>query len=340
MVALSETGDVYAWGSGVCGQLGHGQLRNETMPCKIESLPEKDKERVTQVDAGWSFTALLTDKGNVYTFGWGDSGRLGHGDTGNQALPHLVDGLAKWRVSTIRSIACGYGHCLAVTDFGDVLTWGSGAYGELGHGQGDSGTSVLWGVPRVVEALQGLDIIAVDGGAHHSAAVTAEGELYTWGDGSEGQLGRTTPGNSRFDGVPRAVTEGNLPKVAAASCGFTHTLILGVGGEAYGCGSNLSNQLGIPENLQNHPIPVMISCFEGVKVKQLNAGREHSLALTSKHEVVAFGCGLSGQLGVGADNSDYACHGGPVKVDQVSGAQLQPLQVVCAGDYSGCVTGK
>jgi len=64
------------------------------------------------------------------------------------------------------------------------------------------------------------------------------------------------------------------------------------------------------------------------------------MALTEKHEVVSFGCGLSGQLGVGPDNSDAACHGGPCLVEQVSGNQHNPLQVVCAGDFSAVVVGK
>jgi len=291
------------------------------------------------VDAGWSFSALLTDKGNVYTCGWGDSGRLGHGDTVNQALPHLVDGLVKWRVSSVRQIACGYGHCLAVTDFGDVLTWGSGSYGELGHGTGDSSTMVLWGVPRVVEALQGYDVVHVAGGAHHSGAVTSEGQLFTWGNNSESQLGRELPSSSRFDGIPRAVAELEQ-KVSSVSCGFAHTLILGGEGAAFACGSNLSGQLGMHDNYQNHPLPVKIPCFEGVKVVALSAGREHSLALTAKYEVVSFGCGLSGQLGVGADNSAAACHGGPVKVATVSGSSHLPLTITCAGDFSAVITGK
>ena len=59
-----------------------------------------------------------------------------------------------------------------------------------------------------------------------------------------------------------------------------------------------------------------------------------------KAEVVSFGCGLSGQLGVGADNSSMACHGGPVKVEGVSGSALMPIQVACAGDFSVVITAK
>lgn len=290
------------------------------------------------MDAGWSYSAALTDKGNVYTFGWGDSGRLGHGDHVNQALPHLVTGIAKWRCSGVKQISCGDGHCLAVTEYGDVLSWGNGVNGVLGHGTGDSSTSVLWGVPRVVETLQGVEVAQVAGGAHHSAAITTEGQLFTWGEGAQGQLGRELPSGHRFDGVPRVVEiEGEVAQVA---CGFAHTLILTAEGAVYGCGNNLSNQIALTGENGTHPLPVLLPCFKDVKVLQVAAGREHSMALTEKNEVVSFGCGLSGQLGVGPDNSDAACHGGPCLVDKVSGNNVLPQQVICAGDFSAVVAGK
>ena len=59
-------------------------------------------------------------------------------------------------------------------------------------------------------------------------------------------------------------------------------------------------------------LATLIPAFEGKKCIAIAAGREHSLVLTSKNEVVAFGCGLSGQIGVGSDNSVNACHAGPV----------------------------
>ena len=53
---------------------------------QVEGLPAKEDERVIQVATGWSYSALVTDRGNVYTWGWGEGGRLGHGDTVNQVI--------------------------------------------------------------------------------------------------------------------------------------------------------------------------------------------------------------------------------------------------------------
>lgn len=38
--------------------------------------------------------------------------------------------------------------------------------------------------PRVIEALRGKDVVDIACGGAHSAAITARGELYTWGKGS------------------------------------------------------------------------------------------------------------------------------------------------------------
>eukprot|EP00656_Telonema_subtile_P014505 TRINITY_DN17440_c0_g2_i1.p1 TRINITY_DN17440_c0_g2~~TRINITY_DN17440_c0_g2_i1.p1 ORF type:complete len:171 (-),score=52.16 TRINITY_DN17440_c0_g2_i1:8-520(-) len=162
----------------------------------------------------------------------------------------------------------------------------------------------------------------------------------TWGCSADGQLGRPGQPGARFDGLPRPMEDeaGVQPKGSQVACGFTHTLLLTPEGDVLACGSNLSGQLGLlgEYNCQMHPAAV--PCFEGKKCLAIAAGREHSLVLTSKNEVVGFGCGLSGQLGVGSDVSSNACHGGPVVVEMVSGAARTPSVIAAAGDFSACIT--
>ena len=43
--------------------------------------------------------------------------------------------------------------------------------------------------PRIIESLRGKDVVDVACGGAHSAAITASGELYTWGKGRYGRLG-------------------------------------------------------------------------------------------------------------------------------------------------------
>ena len=73
--------------------------------------------------------------------------------------------------------------------FHKVLTFGSGDCGQLAHGVEDD-ADMMVKYPRVVRSLQNKSIIRVSCGGIHSAAVTTEGEVFTWGCNDDGALGR------------------------------------------------------------------------------------------------------------------------------------------------------
>ena len=81
-------------------------------------------------------------------------------------------------------MSAGGEHSLALTDDGAVWSWGFGLFGELGHG--DQQIRLL---PKKVEALAGQRVVAVSAGGEHSLALTADGAVFTWGDGGLGRLG-------------------------------------------------------------------------------------------------------------------------------------------------------
>ena len=68
-LALTEEGGVFSWGSGRCGQLGHGSTGNETQPRKIMELMGTV---VSQIAAGDRHSlALVPSRGKLYAFGVG-----------------------------------------------------------------------------------------------------------------------------------------------------------------------------------------------------------------------------------------------------------------------------
>ena len=75
-------------------------------------------------------------------------------------------------------------HSLALTADGAVWSWGWGAFGRLGHG--DTQSQLL---PKKVEAFAGQRVVAVSAAQYHSLAVTADGAVFTWGEGEHGCLG-------------------------------------------------------------------------------------------------------------------------------------------------------
>jgi RCC1 and BTB domain-containing protein len=164
--ALAQNGDVFTWGEGKFGRLGHGVERNQLTPRLIEDL---HGTCVRQVTCGGFHTAAITDTGELYTWGGGEHGQLGHGDKVNKTSPCLVEAL---RDKLLVQITCGWSHTVALTDTGDVYTWGNGDHGKLGHGDTMKVT-----VPRLVEALLGKHVCRVASYNEHTASLTDPGGI-------------------------------------------------------------------------------------------------------------------------------------------------------------------
>lgn len=104
----------------------------------------------------------------MYTWGEGDHGRLGHGDSNGRHVPTLVKDL-----TDVGSVACGSSHTLAVSKDGrTVWSFGSGENGRLGHGT----ISNVYR-PKIIDGLQGLLIQKVCAGGVFSLALSTLGQV-------------------------------------------------------------------------------------------------------------------------------------------------------------------
>jgi E3 ubiquitin-protein ligase HERC2 len=130
---------------------------------------------VTFIACGSTYSAAITIAGELYTWGRGSYGRLGLGTCDDIIVPTVVAAL---NGHTVTHMACGSGdsQTLCVTNSGIVFSWGDGDYGKLGRGGSDGSN-----VPKIVEKLLDQNVIKVYCGGQFSAALTANGELYTWG---------------------------------------------------------------------------------------------------------------------------------------------------------------
>ena len=117
--------------------------------------------------AGSSHTLAVSVAGHVYSWGSGAFGKLGHGDDVNVRIPRQVE----FKRKRIARVACGPDHSAAVSEAGEVLTWGAGSYGNLGHGDN---TEVK--TPKLVESLLGKPCISVACGSKHTLALSQAGE--------------------------------------------------------------------------------------------------------------------------------------------------------------------
>ena len=98
-LALDADGTVFSWGSGLNGKLGHGTESNAALPCAIESLREV---KVSYIAAGCEHSAVIDESGRLYTFGHGDGGRLGHGDSSASLTPKMVDLLETMELKAVQ----------------------------------------------------------------------------------------------------------------------------------------------------------------------------------------------------------------------------------------------
>src|SRR5262249_25081623 len=160
------------------GQLGNGTNTDSTTPVKV-TLPVGVK--VTQVRAGCFDSLALTSTGKVLAWGANDFGQLGNGTTVDSDVPRNV---SLPNGTTVKAIAAGEAHSLALTSTGQVLAWGFNADGELGDG-----TTTNRHRPVSVALPAGASVTGIAAGEFHSLAITSTGGALAWGFNNQGELG-------------------------------------------------------------------------------------------------------------------------------------------------------
>lgn len=143
---------------------------------------------LTELRGGQRFFAVINSEGSLFTWGDRSGGRLGyamlHGESRRVNHPQRVTALNKQHVV---HVACGAFHTLVTDLNGHLYAWGRNDRGQLGL----SATAIE--IPTLVEPLCGTYVGAVACGEYHSLALASDGQrLFSWGDNSYGQLGRTT----------------------------------------------------------------------------------------------------------------------------------------------------
>ncbi|CAG8620419.1 31715_t:CDS:2, partial [Racocetra persica] len=186
--------------------------------------------------------------------------------TGNAMIVVTVDGkLYNWNIEQASSeeitptdnkidivftkVVCGENHCLALTQAGQVFSWGSGRYGQLGHGDTKSLDK-----PKVIEFFEGLKVVQIACGGWHSAVITDSGDLYTFGWNHSGRLGIPLPDKNNYTQSLINYAEPTLielnegkdfgPNIIKVSCGSAHTAIVTDDYRLWTCGWGKYGQQG------------------------------------------------------------------------------------------------
>lgn len=182
------------------------------------------------VEAGVDFSLGWTAAGQLYSWGTNGLGQLGLGDTVARDVPTSV---AIPGGAAVVSASAGVDGSVALTDTGDVYTWGNSEYAPSGS------------VPGLIPELSGQDVIGVSAGGFYFLAWTSDGRLFSWGNNGGGRLGRAGAGVLP---VPEQVTAqglaGRFVTSAAAGRHFG-TAVTDDGTTVLGWGSFFNNQLGV-----------------------------------------------------------------------------------------------
>ncbi|XP_060902401.1 probable E3 ubiquitin-protein ligase HERC6 [Labrus mixtus] len=262
-LALCVSGHVFCWGAKEDGQLG--LLPNQqSISHRPSRVPIPMLIPVIQVACGNVHSLALTKGGDVFTWGRNSHGQLGLGKAVSlQYTPVLVTALTGVAVT---QISAGVTHSFFLTLPGLVYCCGANKSGQLGLNRVDEkGRFNICVVP----ALRPLDVSFISCGEAHSAVLTKDGKVFTFGEGSNGQLGHNS---TDLEKAPRLV-DGLDGPASQIACGRRHTLVLGSSGQLWAFGHGAKGQVGTgctEDSLT--PTQVQLPCTkdnEAAKLKDL-----------------------------------------------------------------------
>lgn len=280
-VALTSLGQVFTWGYGGFGALGHTVYTRELVPRLVEG---SWSEKIKHIATSGTHTAAITESGELYTWGREEGdGRLGLGpgrgpdQAGGLPVPSKVKALE----FPADAVACGGFFTLALTEQGQLWSWGANSNYELGRGDKVGGWK-----PKVVPIVENVRIVQIACGGYHSLALTEDGKVLSWGHGGHGQLGHSSIQNQKVPTMIEALADERIISVA---CGGSSSAAVTETGKLYMWGNSKDSQLGVPGLPEIQPSPVEVNFLMEDddnlgphKVLSVAIGASHSMCLVSR----------------------------------------------------------
>ncbi|MDD4681761.1 MAG: hypothetical protein PHQ55_01150 [Eubacteriales bacterium] len=311
---IDYDGSLYLWGDNTYGQSSAGTELYVDEPLIVD-IPSKP----IQVSLGAWHTMVLTENGDIYTCGRNTFGQLGSQSWENSNKLVKVEGLPP-----IVEIAAGSYHSLALAEDGSIWGWGNNTYGQLAGAESedlvDNGQTVASRVSKPERIVDG-GASSIAAGGHFSLYLNDDGEVYSWGDNSKGQLGIGTTENQD---VPVLID--GIADTIRIEAGYEYAFALvqtEAGHKLYSWGDNSLGQLGINRTggsgaIISRPAEVEFNLTGNLNITEISAGYAHVLAAvdekitvedpqteeetvvpTGKQFLVVWGSNSFGQLGAG-----------------------------------------
>jgi alpha-tubulin suppressor-like RCC1 family protein len=346
-IVLNNDGEIFTFGHNQEYQCGLPNNDNNYNSSSNENINDPtnisiiyNNLKATKVSCGNEHSLVLSDDNNVYAFGNNENGLLGIPDKSSKLyVPTKINfdifngkDIIEEYNGKIINISCGTLHSLALTEDGKIFSWGSYHGGQLGFSSDfltsqnnvkNSEQDYFLNTPTLIPFFTNneIKIQKISCGEAHSLALSEKGKVYSWGFGSNGQLGlgfcedSFEPGqgliNSRIfePELIKTFKDYNISnnlnkknknyinchnvKIKDIQCGKTFSMFINNTNNLFACGINDLNQLGFKdiepkENLFNPEIqcddyiyPSLLKCFENKKVEKISCGEGHCLAIVN-----------------------------------------------------------
>ncbi|XP_044008822.1 secretion-regulating guanine nucleotide exchange factor-like isoform X1 [Aphidius gifuensis] len=270
-MALTETGDIYVWGSNTYGQLGlESPEEFINKPIKIQ-LPNF---RVKKISMGLRHSAIVTHDGQVFVTGSNNKHQLGIVNDDNVKIKQIKKFTKVLEIENIIDVSCGQYFNIALSNNNCVYSWGDNKQGQLGF---DNNKIKYHDKPvKIIFDIDIKNIISISSGWTHSSVLTTDGKIYSWGRNIYGQLGFNARNN-----YWQAKCVENLRIIKQLKVGSEHNITIDDNNIISSWGWNEHGNCG-NGNTQDIFKPTQIIFPSGFEGFLIGCGAGHSFAVMKK----------------------------------------------------------
>lgn len=225
-IVLKNDGTLWGVGKNDRGQLCREGTTSVTTPIQLT-----EKTDFIDVSVGESYVAAVATDG-IYTWGGNEKGQLGNGTTTDSYTSNKLEVVLENNEKFV-SVSAGIDFCMALTNLGNVYTWGDNGSGALG-----TGNRISHYIPTQNTGLS--NIVNIEAGKSSSYAIDNDGKVYGWGYAYDGQF-------IDYDArilTPKEITQLSDIGITDVALGYDFMVALSNDNKLYSCGSMDNGKLG------------------------------------------------------------------------------------------------